>query len=233
MPKIRGDKNSIGLLDHSQKAYMGIRTMLYHKELVPGQKIPYRELAERLNMSPTPIIQALKWLEFQGFVRHEPNRGYYMEPFSVKEVEEIYELRELLEPSLLPETITHLDEEGEKQLKAALDAHLAAGREYYLRERLFKNREFHLTLASLSQKHTHIRVLRNVFDLLFLKYGGNYLPVASLESVDQEHQETFECVVSRDVKGAQEVLSRHISNVKNQVLDSLRKILAEDEEASF
>ena len=48
-------------------------------------------------MSPTPIIQALKWLELQGFVRHEANRGYVMAPFSMKEIEEIYELRELLE----------------------------------------------------------------------------------------------------------------------------------------
>ena len=52
--------------DHSQKAYKGLRRMLYLKELVPGQKIAYREIAERLNMSPTPIIQALKLLEFQG-----------------------------------------------------------------------------------------------------------------------------------------------------------------------
>jgi DNA-binding GntR family transcriptional regulator len=41
-------------LDHSQQAYKGIRRMLYHKELVPGQKIAYRELAEQLHMSPTP-----------------------------------------------------------------------------------------------------------------------------------------------------------------------------------
>lgn len=58
-------------LDHSHQASKGIRRMLSHKELVPGQKIAYRELAEQLHMSSTPIIQALKWLEIQGFVRHE------------------------------------------------------------------------------------------------------------------------------------------------------------------
>lgn len=184
-------------------------------------------------MSPTPIIQALKWLEIQGLVRHEPHRGYHIEPFSLQEVEEIYELRELLELSLLPVAFEHLDEEAIQHLKAALEAHLSAVREFYLKERLFKNMEFHLALAALSKKETQLRILRNIFDLLFLKYGGNYLPIASLTSVDQEHQEIFDCVVSRDLKGAQKVLSQHISNVKRQVLQSLRQMLEEDEKLSM
>jgi len=116
-------------MDHAQMAYQGIRRMLYHKELIPGQKVAYRELAERLGMSHTPIIQALKWLEIQGFVRHETHRGYFMEPFRLEEVEEIYELRELLEPSLLSDAMGQLDSNGKKKLKAALDAHRSADRE--------------------------------------------------------------------------------------------------------
>ena len=53
---------------HTRKAYLGIRNMLFHSEIVPGQKISYRDLAERLGMSQTPVIQALKWLEFQQLV---------------------------------------------------------------------------------------------------------------------------------------------------------------------
>ena len=220
-------------VDHAQAAYQGIRRMLYHKELIPGQKVAYRELAERLEMSHTPIIQALKWLEFQGFVRHEPHRGYSMEPFSLEEVREIYELRELLEPSLLPATLERLDKEGEKQLKAAMEAHLSAVRDFYMKERLFKNREFHLTLAALSGKHTQVRLLQNIFDVLFLKYGGNYLPLKSLDSVDQEHQEIFRCVVSRNLKDARRILKRHVVNVKRQVLSSLQKMLEEKESPEF
>ena len=230
MAKPEHKKELNGQIDHSQQAYKGIRRMLYHKELVPGQKIGYRDLAERLNMSSTPIIQALKWLEFQGFVRHEPNRGYIMEPFSLKEVEEIYELRQLLEPSLLPEAIKCLDDKGIQHLKTALDDHLSAVREFYLQERLFKNKEFHLVLASLSKQNTQVRILQNVFDLLFLKYGGNYLSANSLKSGDEEHQEIFDCVVNRNLVGAREVLTQHIVNVKEQVITRFREILEERED---
>ncbi len=233
MPRAKTEKTSKTGEDRSQTAYQGLRRMLYNKELVPGQKIAYRELAERLQMSPTPIIQALKWLELQGFVRHEPNRGYSMAPFSLKEIEEIYELRELLEPSLVHATIQNLDKEGLGELKTALEAHRSAEREFYLKERLFKNKEFHLILASLSGRETQIRILTNLFDMLFLKYGGNYLPMTSLESTDEEHQAIYDAVALRDEKRAKAVLARHITSVKAQVLTSVKKILAEQERAKF
>ncbi|HNQ63450.1 MAG TPA: GntR family transcriptional regulator [Syntrophorhabdaceae bacterium] len=227
------DKKTKQQEDSSQIAYQGIRHMLYTKELVPGQKIAYRDLAEKLQLSPTPIIQALKWLELQGFVTHEANRGYYMAPFSLEEIEELYELRELVEPSLIPATIQRIDKEGLGELKDALDAHRSAEREFYLKERLFKNREFHMTLASLSRKTTQIRLLQNVFDMLFLKYGGNYFPMASLTSTDQEHQEVYDAIALRSMEHAQRVLKNHLTNVKIQVLTSVKKILAEQEQAPF
>jgi DNA-binding GntR family transcriptional regulator len=156
-----------------------------------------------------------------------------MAPFSLKEIEELYELRELIEPSLIPATIQHINRDGLKNLKTALEAHFSAEREFYLKERLFKNKEFHMTLASLSEKETQIRILQNVFDMLFLKYGGNYLPMSSLTATDQEHQEIYDAVALRNLERAQNVLKNHLTNVKIQVLSSVKKILAEQERSPF
>ncbi len=217
--------------DSSQVAYQGIRRLLFTKELVPGQKISTADLAEKLQLSPTPIIQALRRLELMGFVSHEPNRGFHITPFSIKEIEEIYEMRELLEPSLLRATIENLKKEGIAELKKAMEAHLAAERDFHLKDRLFKNKEFHLTLASLSGKETQVRMLQNLFDLLFLKYGG--LPSTSLTATDQEHQEIFDSISMRSLDRAQRVLKNHITNVKTQYLASIRKMRAEQERAVF
>lgn len=217
--------------DSSQIAYQGIRRLLFTKELVPGQKIATADLAEKLRLSPTPIIQALRRLELLGFVSHEPNRGFHITPFSIKEIEEIYEMRELLEPSLLRAAIENLKKEGITELKKAMEAHLAAERDFHLKDRLFKNKEFHLTLASLSGKETQVRILQNLFDLLFLKYGG--LPSTSLTATDQEHQEIFDSVAMRSLDRAQRVLKNHVTNVKTQFLSSIRKMRAEQERAVF
>jgi DNA-binding GntR family transcriptional regulator len=224
--------NAPGLEDLSRKAYHAIRKMLYHKELVPGQKIVYRGLTEKLDMSPTPIIQALKCLEFQGFVLRKPNCGYHIAPCSLEELEELFEMRELLEPSLIPAVAEQLNEDGLNLLKSALEAHRSASGTRST-ERLFRNRDFHLTLASLSKKPNRIRILQNIFDLLFLKYGGNYLPVASLTSFDHEHHEIFDCVAAKKVKEAQKLLSAHTANVRERVISGYKQMIEDKNSLEF
>ncbi|BBO76900.1 transcriptional regulator [Desulfosarcina widdelii] len=218
---------------HTRKAYQGIRQMLFHNEIVPGQKIAYRDLAERLGMSQTPVIQALKWLEFQGLVRHERHRGYYTEPISIREVEEIYEFREQIELALLPRTMARMDTPALQKLEDALKAHLQASRKIYLHDRLLKDMEFHLTLADLSGNRVQHQTLRFLFDLLYLKYGGNILFSTSMDKADAAHKELFAHVRDGNLQEAQRVLSEHIGRVKQHVLDGLSHLMKEKSRAEF
>lgn len=217
----------------TQKAYRSIRQMFFHGEIVPGQKIPYRDLARKLEMSPTPVIQALKWLEFQGLVRQETNRGCYVEPFSLDEVSQVYDLRQVIELSLLPEALMQMNKQDEAALKQALDNNLKADRASFLNERLLKDMEMHLTLASIARCHVHLRVLRNLFDLLYLKYRGNYLSARPAEIVDREHEEIVRAVLARDIAKARDALSFHLTNVKKEVIDNLDRMIKEKKTTSF
>lgn len=210
--------------DYTREAYMGIRRMFFLNEIVPGQKISYGDLAKRLDMSTTPVIQALKRLEFQGLVRHEPNRGYYTETISLKEIIEIYEFRELIETSLLTKTIAKIDTRGVNRLKKALDNHLEAVRDIYLKQRLLKDMEFHLTLAELSGCAIRINTLKSLFDLLYLKYRGNILFVTPMDTVDAEHKKIYEYVAQGNLEGAAGILKQHISNVKDHAIISIEKM---------
>jgi len=210
--------------DFTHEAYLGIRKMFFVNEITPGQKIAYGDLAKRLGMSTTPIIQALKRLEDQGLVRHEPNRGYYTEDISLKEIVEIYEFRELIETSLLQRTISSINSKKLRTLKKALDSHLAAVRDIYLKERLIKDMEFHLTLAELSGCTIQVNTLKSLFDLLYLKYRGNVLFVTPMDTVDREHSRLYECIAQGDLDGAIAVLRQHIKNVKEHAVAGIERI---------
>lgn len=216
-------KNGPSRENHTRKAYMGIRSMMFHNDIGPGQKIAYRDLAERLGMSQTPVIQALKWLEFQGLVCHEPNRGYYTAPISIQEVEEIYEFREMVERALLPKAMARMTAGGLRRIETALDAHVRAARDVYLHERLVTDMEFHLALAGLSGNHVQCAALRNLFDLLYLKYGPSILFSTSVERADNEHQQLVARIRENDLDGAESVLSRHIRHIRDHVLSGLRQ----------
>jgi DNA-binding GntR family transcriptional regulator len=71
--------------------------MLVQGELAPGSKVVVRLLSERLSLSPTPIKSALAGLERDGFLVAIPHRGYFVPEVDVRDMREIYELREALD----------------------------------------------------------------------------------------------------------------------------------------
>jgi DNA-binding GntR family transcriptional regulator len=213
--------------DHTNIAYQGIKKMLFENEILPGQKISYHQLAERLHMSNTPVIQALKLIEVSGIVRHEPNRGYFTEPISLKEIQEIYDTREIIEISLLPAIMNNLEEDGITKLRDSLEIKAVGNPESELYERLKTDRNFHLTLASLSNHKTQVQILRYLFDLLYLKYSTSLLFVASERFVGTQHQTIFNTIVAQNLKDAQDAIKSHFSSVKAQVLKSLGQTIAQ------
>ena len=216
-----------GKIDTAKLAYEGIRQMLFNNEIVPGQKISYSFIAERLNMSLTPIIQALNRLEYQGIVHREPNRGYFTEAMSTQEVEEIYDLREVIELPLLPLVIKNLDAAAIKKLKSILRTRPSHGSELSLNDRLTIDRDFHSAIISLSQKKTQLMILNYLYDLLYLKYHGSLMFVAQKEVVGSQHEIIMEALVSKDIRKARKAVKDHYKYVKRKALAALTQMLDE------
>lgn len=78
-------------------AYAVIRSALIEGRLSPGHKVAVRPLTEELGLSPTPIKGALAALETEGFLVAIPHRGYFVPDVSIADMNEIYELREVLD----------------------------------------------------------------------------------------------------------------------------------------
>lgn len=86
-------------------AFKKIKEMMYHHEIVPGQKLLYQELAKKFNMSITPIIQALNRLQLLNIVYSERNKGYYVGEADPVEAKELFIAREALETFMVPSVI--------------------------------------------------------------------------------------------------------------------------------
>lgn len=225
MPKSKQNKTPKNKADHTQIAFDGIRRMLFHNEITPGQKISYRFIAEKLGMSHTPVIQALNRLEYQGLVRHERNCGYFINPISLQEIREIYELREAVEISLLPMILNNLRDEQIDQLKDLIADASIKSESSNLNKRLVRDREFHLTLASFSNCKLQIQVLNNLYDLLYLRYRGSLLFVTSKEIVGSEHQNILNTLITRDLKKSQKALQNHFNHIKKKALEAFSQMV--------
>ncbi len=64
--------------DLTMLAFNGIKNLMFRNEFTQDLRLNARELSKKLDMSPTPVIQALKLLHFQGILGHIPNKGYFI-----------------------------------------------------------------------------------------------------------------------------------------------------------
>lgn len=91
------------LLPHRQllgdSVYEAVKALVMDHVLAPGERVSIDRFARELGVSPTPLREALARLEADGLMRKEPMRGYSVTPLLTRrELEELYELRLLLEP---------------------------------------------------------------------------------------------------------------------------------------
>jgi len=172
-------------------------------------------------------------VEFKGIVRHEPNKGYYVNEASLQEIREIYETRLVLEVAILPQTIAKLDKNGIHRLQASLDAFEKTVEEADYYGRLMTDMKFHFTLASLSQCRIQLKLLEELFDLLFLRYSRNLVSISIMETSLHEHQEIFEILKTRNLLKLQKILSRHLENVKDHILEKYDHMIINKKEPVF
>ncbi len=216
--------------DLTQKAYMAIRQMLFYNEIQAGQKIKYKDLANRIGVSMTPVIQALKWLEFTNIVRHEANKGYYVNGISVAEVVEIYDTRLLLEVSLVPKIMKNLNDEGLERLKAAFEDYKTAVIEDNFYNRIMTDMKFHMTLAALSGCTIQVKMLQELMDVLLLRYSQNLVFLSVTDTSLPEHAKIFESLKNRDVAALEACVKYHVDTVRNHIIKGMNRLVVDKKE---
>ena len=217
----------------TKEAYNDIRKMIFSNKFKPGQKIPYRRMAEGLNMSLTPVVQALKHMEFMGLVRHEQNKGFFVETVTSQEIDEAYKLRAVIEPKMLEETILNLDKNGINKIKVALDEYIEACQKGSLKLKLVKDIQFHMTIAELSRQNLSIQILRYLFDFLYLRFGQELIFSRPSEDSADEHTAIFNAIKSKDVESATRVLAQHIKDIHQNALEGIQERLSESDDIVF
>ncbi len=204
--------------------------MLFYNEIQPGQKIKYKDLANRIGVSMTPVIQALKWLEFRNIARHEANKGYYVNKVSLKEITEVYNTRLLIEVALVPDTMKNLNSDGIKKLKKALEKYETAVAEDNYYKRIMFDMEYHMCLASLADSRIQLKMLQELFDVLLLRYSRNLYFSSVMETSLKEHSDIFECLEKRDEAGLNKALTYHITIVRDHIIKGMSRLIVDTKE---
>ena len=204
-----------------EEAYGKIKQMLLEQKFAPGQRLVNSDLAKILNMSRTPIINALNRLVQDGFIGFEGFRGFYVRPIDTQEVWEAFGVREALEVHAVEQAIKLSDAGGMAELEHKLKIHAEYKPHYYTRKKFILDSEFHLQIATMAKNEILKWLLKRNFEHIFLRARlDNYDPRRMVSSA-QEHRELVERMKRKDILGSVELIRSHIQKARDQVVRCL------------
>jgi DNA-binding GntR family transcriptional regulator len=209
--------------DLTMLAFNGIKNLMFRNEITRDLRLNARELAKRLHMSPTPVVQALKLLHFQGILGHIPNKGYFIETNTPEMVRDIFNLRMALEAASLNTLLNRITPEGWLKLDKALNTHLEALEKNSPKRILLADMAFHITLAQISTGPAGERLMRNLFEMLYLKNRSVVLYISPKKQFGYHHKDILNLLQNKDVQAAQTALGQHIEMVRDAVITSMRE----------
>lgn len=203
-------------------AFRRIKEMMYHHEIVPGQKLPYQVLARKLDMSITPIIQALNRLQLANIVYSEPNKGFYVGEADPEEAAELFTALEALETFLVPSIIENLTDKKLERIESAMKEYVeAASTPVYRRLLMIKDTNFHLKIAECAGNKVIYDLCHRILEQIYLKYRPEYMREDRMTEAAQEHKALLEALRQRDGKKVARLLKRHIRKGRDHIVGSL------------
>jgi DNA-binding GntR family transcriptional regulator len=203
-------------------AFRKIKEMMYHHEIVPGQKLLYQELARKLGMSITPVIQALNRLQLLNIVYSERNKGYYVGEADPEEAKQLFEALEALQGFVLPAVVENLTEERLQALQRAMEEHVeAASAPEYRRILMLKDTHFHLRVVEYAENKVIYNLCKLILEQIYLKYRPEYMRDERLREAAEEHEAILETLRRRDVAKARRLLRQHMRKAREHIVGSL------------
>lgn len=215
-----------------QRAYDHLQQKLISGELTAGSMVSEQSVASEIGMSRTPVREAIRALEHEGVLQQVPRYGTIVRKLDRKDLIELYELREAVEPfavakaasTVLPEDLISLrrlcdefETLGKELKKSKLPALLAP----QMQRLLSADLGFHLLLlrASGNQRMMKIvsdsRLLTGIFGTQRQAHT-----LAVLQQTHRDHAAILDAVEIGDGKNASRLMAEHIRHSKQQALDS-------------
>ena len=184
-----------------------IRNAVINGQLKPGARIAETEFAERFRISRTPIREAFRQLETEGFITVQPRKGAIVASFSEQDVSNFYDLRMVLEGYAARAATMTLTEEEIDRLEALIKMMDAASTKKDLRKALELHNEFHdifLRAAGNDRLHQIVQMMTSQLQRYRL-----ILAPGKIEGSIEQHKEIVEAFRKRDSALAEKLVQKN------------------------
>ena len=213
-------------IDRSERVYHIIKDAVIHRQFTPGVWIKQEQISQAIGISRTTVRPVLARLQSEGLIEARPRKGFRVVEFSQEELDDLFEVREMLETAFftrsaqaipkeeLQTTLTSLENAEQKMKEAEPGSELWDSR---LREYLELDRAFHDRLIEASGNKQWRQIYLNTRNKIeIIGYQASYIPEQLSNAIDQ-HSRIIKALLKQDFKNAELIMREHIRNVRRSI----------------
>jgi DNA-binding GntR family transcriptional regulator len=203
-----------------ESAYQWIREAILDGNMEPGAKLIERELTQQTGVSRSALREALASLDEKGLVQREPYRGYRVTNLTKEQVQDLYELREVVESKAAELFALRATDSDLEDLSAAFR---------YLEDKIFhrdmavvrKAKVNYYRVIYVGCKNIELeRALSNLIERIFYLRGRSLLTQSRRKKSLAEFKALTDALIRRDRKGARDITRQHLTAAKEAILST-------------
>ena len=197
-------------------AYQKIKAAILNEIYEPNQILNERKLAEEFQISRTPVREALKILEGEGWVKIIPWKGAIVNQITQKEIDEIFQIRLIIEPAIIELLQNKIDYKKRAYLDKLYENQKKTKTK---KEFILADREFHMTFAEWTENLQLIEMVKGLNDRIYMvgHKAINSKDSKREEESLEEHYKIIQALKNNDIMLAKNFMIAHVIETKNNI----------------
>lgn len=201
--------------------YDALRTAILQGQIKSGHRIVEKEYAEKFGISRTPVREALRKLETEGFVQYLPRKGVVVKTFETGEIIEIYNIRIALETLATVAAVENITAEQTLRLREAVERMEQAERQGDKAGFQEMCRLFNGIIIEAGGMPMLTGLINTMQDYLEKYRNISLSGEDRRKAVINEHQAILAAVLAKDIDTARRCVCEHLEGAKQALLESM------------
>lgn len=199
--------------------YLELKRRILTGEIESHTRLMEIELADKMNVSRTPIREAVRKLAAEGLVVIEPRHGAYVSEISIKDLEDVFEVREALGELAAGIAAERATEEDKAALNKLLRLNQLAIENHNRDEMVEYDEKLHNYIVECSGNKTLIQMVKQVQELS-MRFRYVYYDDQSKYMIQPvEHKRIVDAIVAGDPEAARKAAKEHIATLKAFIVE--------------
>ena len=194
-----------------------LRQEILDGHLKPDDRLIERDIATKLTVSRTPIREALRKLELEGFVEHVPRKGVIVRGFNVTEIEEIYDIRKELECLVVRKAISRITDDDIKMLQLILEGLETEETVDQFQSTAKGLNQFDEVILTMTQMPLLKNFVHSLKESLIRYQRINLSHAPRRKSAIDEHKGILQAIIHRDAPLAERLTIEHIDHSREEL----------------